>query len=43
MMPEARSLAKLSIYEFGNIGPHITQRMFELSEKINSTLAAKYL
>lgn len=40
MMPEARGLAKLSIYEFGNYpGPHITpQRMFELSEKINSFL-----
>ena len=38
MMPEARGLAKLSIYEFGSIGPHITQRMFELSEKINSFL-----
>ncbi|KAF0143106.1 MAG: asparaginase/glutaminase [Stygiobacter sp.] len=38
MMPEARGLANLSIYEFGNYpGPHITpQRMLELSEKINS-------
>ncbi|MDP2036527.1 MAG: asparaginase, partial [Ignavibacteria bacterium] len=40
LMPEARGLAKLSIYEFGNYpGPHITpQRMLELSEKINSFL-----
>ncbi|MDP3582038.1 MAG: asparaginase [Ignavibacteria bacterium] len=40
MMPEARGLAKLSIYEFGNYpGPHITpRRMLELSEKINSFL-----
>ncbi|OGU67936.1 MAG: L-asparaginase [Stygiobacter sp. RIFOXYC12_FULL_38_8] len=38
MIPEARGLANLSIYEFGNYpGPHITpQRMLELSEKINS-------
>ena len=38
MMPEARGLANLSIYEFGNYpGPHITpQRMLEISEKINS-------
>ncbi|KAF0162291.1 MAG: asparaginase/glutaminase [Ignavibacteria bacterium] len=40
MMPEARGLANLSIYEFGNYpGPHITpQRMLELSQKINSFL-----
>jgi len=40
MMPEARGLANLSIYEFGNYpGPHVTpQRMLELSEKINSFL-----
>ncbi|KAF0151255.1 MAG: asparaginase/glutaminase [Ignavibacteria bacterium] len=38
MIPEARGLANLFIYEFGNFpGPHITpQRMIELSQKMNS-------
>lgn len=38
MIPEARGLANVFIYEFGNFpGPHMTpQRMMELSLKINS-------
>jgi L-asparaginase len=37
MIPEARGLANISIYEFGNFpGPHMTpERMLELSQKIN--------
>ena len=40
MIPEARGLANLFIYEFGNFpGPHITpQRMIELSQKIKSVI-----
>ncbi|MCX6169601.1 MAG: asparaginase [Ignavibacteriales bacterium] len=37
MIPDARTLAKISVYEFGNYpGPHITpQLMLELSKKID--------
>jgi len=37
MIPEARGLANVFIYEFGNFpGPHITpQKMLQLSQKIN--------